>query len=65
MRHLERYSAAVAAKIAQITKNSPPPILCANFLVWLTVINIYLGVGNKMVRLGADFDRRRLLQKIA
>ena len=24
--------------------------------------NIYLGVGNKIVRLGADFDRLRLLQ---
>ena len=62
LRHLERYSAAFAAKIAETTKNSPLPILIATFLVRLTIINIYLGVGNKMVRLGADFNRRRLLQ---
>ena len=61
MRHLECYSATVAAKITEITKTStllppPLPILSATFLVLLTIINVYLGVGNKMVRLGADFD---------
>ena len=50
MRHLERYSSAVAAKIVKSAKNSPLPILFAKFLVRLTIINIYLGVGNKMVR---------------
>ena len=67
MRPLECYSAAVPAKIAETAKNfptslPPPPILFATFLVWLTIINIYLGVGNKMVRLGVDFNRRRLMK---
>ena len=37
MRHLERYSSAVAAKIVKSAKNSPLPILFATFLVRLKI----------------------------
>ena len=72
LRHPERQDAAVAAKIGKIMENSRTfrnggGCRCSashytTFLAWLTINTIYLGLGNKMVRLGADFNRCRLLQ---
>ena len=65
----EGQPAAVAAKIGKTMKSlqtfrNGGSSAChyTTFLAWLTIITSYLGLGNKMVRLGVDFYRRRLLK---
>ena len=50
-------------KIRELSEMAVAACHCTTFLkAWLTIINNYLGLENKMVRLVADFNRRRLMQ---
>ena len=62
-------AAAVAAKICKTSKNSPnggrrrsSPWQSAPFLACLTIINNYLGLGNRICKIWAACNRRHLLR---